>query len=559
MIGRRVRQLSRYREVVGAFARNGLGFVVHDLGLSELMPLARKRSSGKEASSRRTLGQRIRIVLEELGPTFVKVGQIASTRPDLIPRDIIRELELLQDRVPPFSFEQARSIVEGELGAPLNSLFAQFDEEPLASASIGQVHYAVLPAGDAVAVKVQRPGIDRVIETDLEILRDLARLAEQRLAWAAKYGLAEMADEFAKSLQGELDYSLEGRHAERMGEALAYDANMVVPKVYWDYSTRRVLTSEYIQGVRMNELLAGSAGAGCDRSAVAKRFAGSILEQVLVLGFFHGDPHPGNLIILPGERIAWLDFGTVGRLTPETKHHFATLVIGLQRGSTDLIVKAVSRMGLIPAEADMAALREDVERLRDKYYRVPWSQLRLGDAISDLFAVSFRHRIRMPADLTLLGKTLLTMEGTVQALDPAFRLFDIAEPFGFRLMLERLRPRSFLGRIWHEASEYAGVLADLPLKAHELATTVQKGQLRMEIGVPELKTLLRTLDRISNRLSISVVLLAISILMVGLIVGSSADQAPYALWNIPAVEIGFGLAAFMFLWLLLSILKSGRF
>ena len=553
-----MRHIGRYRDIALALLRHGFGIVVEEIGFTQFLTFPQRLFFEPKNEDAKTVGERIRLVLQELGPTFVKLGQIASTRPDLIPEEIVRELEKLQDRVPPFSFQEVRDIVQEELGDELDHIFPHFEEIPLAAASIGQVHRAVLRSGETVAVKVQRPNIAGVIETDLEILQDLAVLAEHRLEWAAKYNIREMVEEFSKSLRAELDYTIEGRNAEKIANQFRNDPTVYVPKVFWEYSTKKVLTMEYVDGIKLNE--PDKLGQkGYNAKILAERLAKAIFHQIFNNGFFHGDPHPGNVLALPGEVIGFIDFGMIGRLTPEMKYHFSSLVIALMRQSTDGVIKAILRMGLVSDDVNMAQLRGDVEQLREKYYDVPLSRISIGEAVNDLFRTAFRHSIRIPADLTLLGKTLLTVEGVVEKLDPDFSIFDIAEPFGRQLLKERMHPRSVAETLWKRVSDYGELLADIPKQAKEIGTLIKRGKLSLEIGIPELDLVLKKLDRISNRLSFSIVLLSFSIIMVGVIIGSSLGRQSTLLWKIPAVEIGFGMATLMFLWLLYSILKSGRF
>lgn len=558
MIGKRMRHISRYRDIAVALIRHGFGIVVEEIGFSQFLSLPQRLFFDAKEKDAKTTGERIRLVLQELGPTFVKLGQIASTRPDLLPEEIIRELEKLQDQVPPFSFEEVRSIVQQELGGELDQIFRYFEDVPLAAASIGQVHRAILHSGEKVAIKIQRPNIANVIETDLEILQDLAVLAERRLEWAARYQIRDMVEELSRSLRAELDYTIEARNAEKISDQFRNDPNIYVPNVFWEYSTKKVLTMEYVEGVKLNEI-DQLKQKGYNVKRLAERLAKAVFQQIFVHGYFHGDPHPGNVLVLPGEVIAFIDFGMVGRLTPEMRYHFSSLVIALMRQSADGVIKSICQMGLVPDDVDLAQLRDDIEQLREKYYRVPLSQISLGEAVNDLFRVAFRHSIRIPRDLTLLGKTLLTVEGVVEKLDPDFSILDIAEPFGRELLRERMRPKNVAEMVWKRISDYGEMLIDFPKNLKELTAFMKQGKLHLEIGVPELDLLLKKLDQISNRLSFSIVLLAFSIIMVGIIIGSSMGRQSTLLWKIPAIELGFGVATLMFCWLLYSIFKSGRF
>jgi len=557
-INRRIRHLQRYRDIAKAFVRNGFGFLVKELGLADRFPLSSFRSDDDREHKSKSTGERIRLFLEELGPTFVKFGQIASTRPDLLPADIIEELVKLQDSVPPIPYQEAAAVLEAELGAPVDELFARFEKTPVAAASIGQVHLARLPDGRAVAVKIQRPNIQEQIETDLEILDNLSRIAEHRLEWAANYQLRERISELAQSLRAELDYTVEGRNAERMAKSFERDHSIHIPKIYWDYSSRRVLTMELINGVKITDHEA-LLEMGITPKRIAERITNAMFHQIFEEGLFHADPHPGNLLIEPNGAIGLLDFGMVGRMSASMKTNFGSLLIAMRRNSTSGIIRAIEALGVLPADIDMRRLRDDIDILRDKYYDVPLSRISLGESVNELFSVAYTHRIRIPSDFMLLGKTMLTLEGVVSSLDPDFSIISVAEPFGRRLFLDRLNPRSFAENAVEHVSEYADLLADLPETLRDVSSLVRKGKLRTEMSIPELETFLRKIDRVGNRLTFSIVLLSFSIIMVGLIIGSSLGRQSSIIWHFPVIEIGFGIAAFMFLFLLFAIFRSGRF
>lgn len=556
MLGKRIRHLKRYRDVAKVLARHGFGFFVEEIGLLHMLSLPKRLFKDMEEIDTKSVGERIRQVIEELGPTFVKIGQIASTRGDVIPEDILKELEKLQDNVPPFSFAEVSGIIEEELGSPLGEFFSSFEEKPLAAASIGQVHQARLSSGEKVAVKVQRPQIKALIETDLEILVDLAILAEHRIARMERLQLRDVVEEFAKSLRHELDYTIEGRNAEKIAKQFKDDSSIYIPSIYWDYSTRAVLTMEFVEGQKLNSVLDQQ---GYDRKALAEHLVKALFHQVLIEGFFHADPHPGNILLLDGGVISLIDFGMVGRLTLEMKHNFASLVIAMMRQNTESMIKAVLRIGIVPEDVNLPLLTNDVDELREKYMDVPMSQISLGEAISDLFVVAFQHQIRIPSDFTLLAKCLLTLEGIVEKLDPELSIMDMAEPFGIKLLKERYQPSTIAGRIWHNVTDYGDLLVDLPKQLKDLMRDVLRGRIRLEVSVPELDIFLRKLDRVTNQISFSIVLLAFSIVMGALIIASSLGRQTILIWQIPAIEIGFGMAALMLLWLFISIFKSGKF
>ncbi|MDQ7096005.1 AarF/UbiB family protein [Desulfosporosinus sp. PR] len=558
MIGKRIRHLKRYRDVAKVLARHGFGFFVEEIGLIHMLSLPKRLFTDWEEIDPLSMGERIRQVLEELGPTYVKIGQIASTRADIIPEEILSELVKLQDSVAPFAFEEVRRIIEEELGAPLEEIFTTFEETVLAAASIGQVHRAQLRTGERVAVKVQRPNIKVLIETDLEILLDLATLAEHRVARMERLQLREVVEEFAKSLRNELDYTIEARNAEKIAKQFKTDSTIHIPNIYWDYSTQKVLTMEYVEGVKLNRFEEIDRN-GYNRKDIAEHLVKALFHQVLIEGFFHGDPHPGNIFLLPDGVLSFIDFGMVGRLTQEMKYNFASMVIAMMRQNTESMIQAVLKIGIMPEDVNLSLLSKEVDELREKYMDVPMSRISLGGAVGDLLAIAFRHQIRIPADFTLLAKSLLLLEGIVEKLDPQLSIMDMAKPFGLRLLKERYQPSTIAGRVWHNIMDYSELLVDLPKQMKVLMRDVLCGKIHLDVGVPELDVFLRKLDRIANQISFSIVLLSFSIVMMGLIIASALGRQPIMLWQIPAIEIGFGAAILMLIWLFVSIFKSGKF
>ncbi len=556
MYKNRFQQLLRYRTIVSTLARNSLGFATDELSSKRKTWFQKSREA--DVSKEKNLGLRIRLTLEQLGPTFVKLGQIASTRPDLIPADIIVELQKLQDHVRPFSYSEAVKLVESELHAPISDIFLSFSEKPLAAASIGQVHRAVLKNGTQVIVKIQRPGIQSTIETDLDILAEWARISEGKMDWAKHYRLRDAVDELSNALLRELNYLEEARNAEKMKtyNKLSY---VYIPDIYWDFTTKRVLTMEYVDGVPLSDHTR-LADADFDRKQLAHRLATAIFSQILETGFFHADPHPGNVMALPDGRVAFLDFGMVGKLPNHLKKHFVSFVIALRNQSSKGVIRAISHMGVIPDAVDHDKLYEDVDELRQKYYQVPLNQVSVGVAVQDLFRVAHRHRIRIPNEMTMLGKSMLTMEGVATALDPEISVMDVAEPFGKKLFLDRLNPFKLGKEVLEEIPDYIDLIQEVPLSLKRLAKVMRQGKLRVEADSPQLGELLAKLDRIVNRLSFSIVLLALSIVLLGLIIGAaiSGTSSPI-MGKVPIVEIGFLIALLMFLWLLFAIFRSGRF
>ena len=429
MLEQTLRHFHRYQEIVTVLIRNGFGFILFE----------HLASGGKGVPADVNLvqlGQRVRQVLGELGPTFMKIGQFASTRPDIIPKPILRELEQLQDRAPLIRIEEVRWTIEKELGAPTKELFREFNPSPLAAASIGQVHYAVLHTGEPVVVKVQRPNISRVIQTDLEIIKDALTLIEQRFPKTKEYSLQEILGEFSKWLEKELDYMTEGKNAEKIAKGFKGDPQVVIPGIFWQFTTRRVLTMAYVDGVKLNDRQK-IASLHYDKQTIAAHLSKALLQQILRDGCFHGDPHPGNIFVLSGGRIAFVDFGIVGELTPLMKRRFADLISAMTRRNTPSMVKAMLQLGVVPQNVDSDRLRQDLDELRRKHLDIPIAQTSLAELVNDLLTMTFNHRIELPSDFILLGKSLLTLEGIIHEFDPTLSVADLAKPFRFQFIRER--------------------------------------------------------------------------------------------------------------------------
>ncbi|HEY8414944.1 MAG TPA: AarF/ABC1/UbiB kinase family protein [Thermaerobacter sp.] len=557
-----LRHLRRYREIATVLARHGLNVVAEQLGLARRpgaggRPFGTKLSEEEARARGRSLGVHLRQALEELGPTFVKLGQVLSTRPDLLPPDVLRELSRLQDRVPPFPYEQVAAQIEGELGRPVHSLFVRFDPEPLAAASIGQVHAAELPGGQPVVVKVQRPGVRRTIEADLDILMGLADLAERYSPLAEVYPFREIAGEIAATLRAELDFIREARNAERLRRLAARNPAVSIPRVYWEYTTPRVLTLERLEGTKLSEDAASSLPPA-EARRMARALVMAVLEPMFTEGVFHADPHPGNVMLLEGGRIGLLDFGVVGHLDAATRRHLTALVIALLRGDTDGLVRNVVALAGVPPDVDRRRLRRDLEVLRDRYYDVPLAEIDLAEVIPSFFEVLRRHRVRVPAELGLVGKTLLTLQGVASRLDPGLSILDLARPLGRRLLRRYLSPREASRRLLDRWEEYGEPLLDLPVQLHRLLLEARAGRPLFKVEVVERDELHQGLSRLVNRLAFSVLLLSFTIMMAALVVAGALLGRSEPVLRFPFIEIGVAVLAVATAALLWAIARSGR-
>ncbi|PZE19672.1 ABC1 kinase family protein [Paenibacillus xerothermodurans] len=556
MIGKRIRHLNRYRDIAVALTRHGFGFIVEELDIFHFLSLPHKAGGAAQKDEKYSIAERIRLVVQDLGPTFIKLGQIASTRSDIIPDHIIAELQKLQDQVAPFAFDEVQKTLESQLRITMADTFSRFESEPLAAASIGQVHLAVLQDGQPVAVKIQRPGIGQTVRTDLEILQNLAVLAEARFKWAKQYQIHRMAQEFSRALRDELDYTIEGHNAEKIANQFKKDPHVHVPKVYWEYTSKKILTTEFVEGIKLNDpdrLLSH----GYEPQRIAERFMNAMLHQIFMEGFFHADPHPGNLMVLPGEVLTFIDFGLVGRLTPAMKRHFANLIIALLLQSSEGVIRAILGMRLVQPDVDMTELRRDIDMLRDKYVGIPFHEISLGESVNDLLNAAYRHQVQVPSEFVLLGKTLITAEGVVRQLDPDISIIEIAEPFGRLILKERLNPKSIMENLKEDWFQFSDILAQLPQHVRDLISLVRGGT--VDVSIPEFDMLLNKLDRIGNRIAFSIVLLSFSIVMTGIIVVFSLNRQRSLFWHMPVLEIGALTALIMFGWLIHSIFRSGRF
>lgn len=555
MLGNKVKHTQRYQEVLNVFLKNGFSHILFRIGLTDR--LSKEQPETKGNINLQNIGIKLRESLQELGPTFIKLGQIASSRRDLVPEEIAVELEKLQDDVLSFPFETVREIVETELGEKLENVYENFEAEPLATASIGQVHIARLFSGEEVAVKIQRPDIVPSIESDLNILHMITRLLERKFAWARRYNLLDMIDEFSSSLRNELDYRLEGRNGERIAKQFIDTPDIHIPRIYWTHTSKKVLTMEMIRGIKANRSEKLKA-EGYDLKIIASRIAESLLHQVLEEGFFHGDPHAGNIYILPGNRIAYLDFGMVGRLNDDLKYHFASLIIGLQQGDTNGMIKTFTKWGILDDNTNMNALKRDIESLITAYYDVPLEEISLGKVMVDIFSIAYKHQIEIPNDIAILGKVILTTESIIEQLDPSFSIMQAVEPYGKKLILERYHPQHIAEHTWNLLRENVEHLSKLPKDLKDIASVIKKGKLGLDVNVTDVQAFMKRLDRISNRLSFSIILLSFSILMVGLIIGASISEQTTLLFSLPVIEIGAVVATLMFLFMIYTIIRSGR-
>jgi ubiquinone biosynthesis protein len=455
------------------------------------------------------------MALEDLGTTFIKLGQILSTREDLLPPAYIAELSKLRDQVPPVPTAEIRKVIEDSLGQPVDSLFASFDDQPLAAASIGQVHAARLHSGQRVVVKVQKPGIAAQVEEDLAILQQLARFAQNHAPLAEAYDLVALIDEFGWTLRSELDYQREGRNADQFRANFAHSRDVVVPKIYWELTTSSVITEERIDGIKIDDVDAIDA-AGIDRKQLARRSSRIIFRQIFDHRFYHADPHPGNYVVLPNGRIAMFDFGMVGRVDKVTHDALLSLAAGVVREDAGDVVDSLAMLNVVKHGADRSGLRRDVQHLLDRYLGMTLEEYRFDVVINDVMAVVRRRQLQMPAEMSLLLKTLAMEEGVGRHIDPDLKPVEIAAPYIRRAIIDQWMPNTWIPELIASGDDLRRLLKYLPKRTERLLTRAEQGDIEIGIRVVQVEEILGTLHLMFNRL-IMAILLGASLVSLGLL------------------------------------------
>lgn len=530
--------VERYRQVADVLGRHGLGFLVGVTGLDQWVPFHRGLLGHEHRQQPYTNPEHLRLALEELGPTGIKLGQLLSTRSDLLPPEYVLELSKLQDGAPAVPGDTIRRLIREELGAHPDELFSEFDLEPLASASIGQAHLATLTDGTPVVVKVRRPGVVARINEDLEILQNLAAQASRRWEAAAHYNLTGIAAEFARTLRTELDYLQEGRHAERFAENFATDPGIHIPRVFWATSTSRVLTLDRVIGLKVDDLN-GLDRAGIDRKALANRAVGCLAQMIFEDGFFHADPHPGNLFIEPGGRIGLIDFGMVGELNERLRGQLSSLLVALAGNDPDRIGAALVDISVTRTHVDRDRLRADLTPLIALYGTAELGEIDIAPLIRQLLALLRDHHLQLPQELALLLKMLLIAGGIGVALDPEFSLGNALTPYAMRMALAHSSPLAVAQRLGKAGLEAAALGAELPQRLRRVFDLIDANGVEVHLRAAELDPLVRRVERIGNRL-VAGVIAAAFIRGVGEL--TSADRKRWRAWEGPLIGVGLGAA-----------------
>jgi ubiquinone biosynthesis protein len=500
-------------------------------------------------------GRRLREMLEELGPTFVKFGQLLSTRPDVVPPDIVAELRRLQDDVAPFSFVQIREVVESELGLTIDRAFVEFDFTPIASASIGQVHRAVLPDGLEVAVKVQRPTARDQIEADLGLLYQAARLLRERVRALEFMDPRELVDEFARSIRLELDYGHEARNAELFHRNFERHEGVVVPRVIRLYSTSRVLTLEYLHGTKVIDLDLAAMPPE-ERRDVAYRMADTWMAMVFRHGFFHSDPHPGNIFVLPSGDLGLVDFGQAGKLTDEDMIRLTRLFVDAATENIDAIPRRLRDLGVRYAPEREDEFRAELRVLFDRYYGTRLSDIDPLQVIREGFQLIYSMNLRLPSRFVMLDKAIATLASVGAEVYPDFNVFEVAKPYARGLLADRFTPRAVAHQVRTEAVALGSIARELPYQAHDVLERLRDGTFQVHIENPGIDQIDDHIDKATNRIAVALVILGG--LLGSAIIGVFAESGPHAIGLHLLAVVGFVLSGVFGVWLVWGILRHGR-
>lgn len=560
-----VRTIRRVQIIARVLTQHGFGHLVDSLHLERYVPLPKRWQQAVlpslEGEPEASIGRRIARVCEELGPTFVKLGQILSSRPDLVSSDIIAELVKLQDRVPPFPTDQARRIIEADLGMPISQCFTRFSDEPFASGSIAQVYRATTAAAVerpacSVVVKVKRPGIEDTIRLDMTILRWIGDVAERLVPELAVYHPKMIVDEFEQTMMRELDFVNEAATVARFAESIGEDPNFRVPTVFWDLTGTSVLTLEEMHGVSIQTLLSQPDPA-IDRKQLADRLARGFVRQFFETGLFHADPHPGNLLVEPPAAIRLIDFGLTGRINDEMLGHLVMALMGAVKREPEIVVEVLADMDALGEQTDRVQLQRDFFELIEKYYGLPLHRFDMQTLFHEITGLIRRNDVSLPREFVLFGKALVAVGGICLQLDPEMDLLTLVKPRLVKLLAERVAPARLLKSAAMSGWHLLNFLKGFPSQLRDVSRRMARGKWQVNIRHQNLDFLANEIDRASNRLSFAVITAAI-------IIGSSwilASSSATAVLGVPTWSlgvIGYVLAGLMGLWLVIAIVRSGK-
>ena len=558
-IGQTIKNIKRLRHILNVLIKHGFGQLIEQLNLQYVLStskriLSLKKSSLKERE-RINISSRLRMVCEELGPTFIKFAQLLSLRADLLPSEFANELRKLQDELPAIGFEEIKKVIESELGGQLDKFFEYVDTDALGAASIAQAHKGKLKSGEEVILKVQRPKIGKIIDTDLSILFYLSQLMEKYLPETRPFNPVGIVEEFSRSIRKELDFFLEATHTQRFYNNFKGDDRVVIPKVYWELSTKKILVLQHLKGISVDELDKFDQ-LGWDRHTIALNGCNIFLKQILEFGLFHGDPHPGNILVMDKNgTLGLLDFGIVGRLDDEIITNCTNVLFAFLAKNYDQLIHEYSKLGFLGDQVDIKSFKRDFIDFIETYYESPLSKINVGELLNNTIEISLKHGIIVPTDLMLLGKTLLFVEELGRALDPSINLIEISRPYAKRLLKKRFKLGALINKFKKDSYLINELAKSLPRQMLLLLNKLTHDKFKIELEHRGLENLIKQINQSSNRISFGLI---ISSLIIGSsVILSIPKRVPFGGYPILGV-CGFIFAGLLGLWLLIIILKSGK-
>lgn len=550
----------RLQQIINVFLKHGFGRIIDQIHLGRYIPFRKRLKAFGQwpALKGPTVPERLRMAFEELGPSFIKLAQLLSSRPDLITARYAEEFKKLQDEVPPFPAAEARRIIEEAVNLPVATIFREFQEVPVAAASIAQVHHGTLADGTDVIVKVQRPGIRQQLDTDIDVITTVARLMVKYVPESRFFNPVGIVEEFSRTVRKELDFNEEARNACRFGRNFQENPDVYIPKVYPEFLTDRVLVMERLDGVRIDDIEAIER-MGLDREALAKIGVDAYFKMILEDGFFHADPHPGNIFAMPSGQIGFMDFGIVGKVTPEMKETMANTFLALINKDFDKLVDSYIELGLVPEGADVEAFRRDfkadLQDFLEPLYGLTLKEINFAEYLDTVMHLAMKHNMKIPSDLLLINKAMLILESLGMKLDPNFDFIAAAEPYASRLARERLSPFRVYEKVSRNVNEAGDLLVNLPKQTKRIIKKVIADDLHMKIVHIGLEHFIRDMDRSSNRVAFAMV---ISAFLISSAILHAMDVPPMLFGLSLPGFLAFGFAFVFGLWLIVSIIRSGR-
>jgi ubiquinone biosynthesis protein len=558
-IGRKYKNIIRYKQIMSVLIRHGFhDFVEHSKLLHHLHPKDQKNIPRPVAGTKAPMGNhwvRVRIVLEELGPTFIKLGQFVSNRPDLIPDELCDELQKLLDHVPPFDNNKALEILESELNISADKEFQKFEVAPFSSASIAQVHKAVLKNGKEVAIKIQRPGIKKIIHSDLEIMFHIAELIKKHVPAAEVIDPISIVQEFKDGILCEIDFENEARNLQKFGTLFPGKENIKIPKVYKKYVTEHVMAMEFIHGTNLSDIPPNNPPKKFKLKKITANIADLVLKQIFENGFFHADPHSGNIIICDDNRICFVDFGLMGILPPKHKTYLCEMIYGLVDNNAEQIMRAILKLSVNKDVEDKGTLETQIYKIVDSYVHLPLEDINISHFLRDIINTIVANKVILPSNIYILLKALISLEGSIRKYEPAFNMLAHIEPFVKKLIFEQSSPRKFLNDLYLSGFDYIKLLRDLPIEIRDIIDLVKNKTLKIQFEHKGLEPMLNKHDQIVNRLSFSIV-------TASMLIGSTLilrAHIPPMIGELSLIgAITFSFSLFMGVLLLLSILRHGK-